>query len=174
MAIEFLVKKSEIFPDVFIIEPSVSNDNRGNIWTSYLDQEIGKLIPEDSHFGHDKFSISKNNVLRGIHGDNKSWKLVSCVFGEIQQVVVDCIDGSSTYGKFESFYLNKKNIASILIPPGYGNAYYVKSENAVYHYKLAYDGDYLDYDEQFSYRWNDPKFSINWDTKSPILSERDR
>ena len=48
---------------------------------------------------------------------------VSCVYGEIQQVIVDCNVGSTTYGKYESLYLNQKNIISVLIPPGYSNAY---------------------------------------------------
>ena len=32
-------------------------------------------------FIHDKFSLSKN-VLRGFHGDKKTWKLISCVYGK--------------------------------------------------------------------------------------------
>ena len=55
-----------------------------------------------------------------------------------------------------------------------GNAYYVKSEEAVYHYKLAYDGEYIDADEQFSIKWNDESIGIKWLTKTPILSERDK
>tara|TARA_B100001121_G_C18372803_1_gene472443 strand:- start:21 stop:545 length:525 start_codon:yes stop_codon:yes gene_type:complete len=174
MPIEFSLKESKVLKDIFIIRPTISNDIRGNIWTSFLYQEIDRLIPKNLSFKHDKFSISENNVLRGIHGDNKSWKLVSCVYGEIQQVIVDCNVGSTTYGKYESLYLNQKNIISVLIPPGYGNAYYVKSDKAVYHYKLAYAGNYFDYDQQFSRKWNDPEFSINWDATNPLLSERDK
>ena len=108
MPIEFSLKESKVLKDIFIIRPTISNDIRGNIWTSFLYQEIDRLIPKNLSFKHDKFSISENNVLRGIHGDNKSWKLVSCVYGEIQQVIVDCNVGSTTYGKYESLYLNQK------------------------------------------------------------------
>ena len=45
-------------------------------------------MPNQLNFKHDKFALSNFNVLRGLHGDNKTWKLVSCVFGEIYQVVV--------------------------------------------------------------------------------------
>ena len=55
-----------------------------------------------------------------------------------------------------------------------GNSYYVKSENAVYHYKLAYEGDYIDADKQFSLKWNDARINIDWPTKTPILSGRDK
>lgn len=174
MSISFAITESKVIKGVWIIKPSVSKDKRGNIWTSFLKDEIEKLIPNSLHFKHDKFSESKKNVLRGIHGDEKSWKLVTCVFGAIQQVVVDCRKDSDTYTLYESFDINVENQISILIPPGLGNAYYVKSDNAVYHYKLAYDGEYIDAAEQFSYTWNYPKFNIKWDCKTPMLSERDR
>ena len=55
-----------------------------------------------------------------------------------------------------------------------GNAYYVKSDQAVYHYKLAYEGDYIDADKQFSFKWNDPNFNIKWPFKKPIVSTKDQ
>ena len=174
MAINFKIKESTIIKGVWIIEPSISVDERGNIWTSFLKDEIEKLLPDKLFFKHDKFSMSKQNVLRGIHGDEKSWKLVTCIFGSIQQIVVDCRNDSDTYTLYESFNVNENNQISILIPPLLGNAYYVNSNQAVYHYKLAYEGDYIDADGQFSYKWDDPQFNIKWPSSDPILSKRDR
>ena len=174
MNIEFDLAESTQIKGIFIIKPLISEDLRGNIWTSFIKNEIENLLPSDLYFKHDKFSTSKYNVLRGIHGDNKSWKLVTCVFGEIQQVVVDMRKDSSTYLKWQDFTINKNNQQLILIPPNIGNAYYVNSDQAVYHYKLAYDGDYLDADEQFSIKWNDPRIDINWMSNSPQLSSRDK
>ena len=156
------------------IKPSVLDDDRGNIWTSFLKEEIEKFIPDGLHFKHDKFSQSNKNVLRGIHGDEKTWKLVTCVVGSIQQVVVDCRKDSISYCAYEIFNIDEKNKMSILIPPRFGNAYYVKSDKAVFHYKLAYDGDYIDADKQFTYKWNDPRFGIDWPTTTPMLSIRDK
>ena len=170
----FDIQKSQCLNDVFIIRPDISKDIRGNIWTSFIKNDIETLLPDNLYFKHDKFSKSKKNVLRGIHGDTKSWKLVTCVFGDIYQVVVDCREESSSFKQYESFNINETNQISVLIPPQLGNAYYVKSDKAVYHYKLAYEGDYIDADEQFSYCWNDPIFNIEWPTKNPILSKRDK
>jgi dTDP-4-dehydrorhamnose 3,5-epimerase len=173
MSIEFNITTSNIISDVKIIQPSVSLDKRGTIWTSYLSSEIDKLTPNNIGFIHDKFSESKKNVLRGIHGDEKTWKLVTSVYGEIYQVVVDYRESSPTYLKWDSFTINKENQKLILIPPGVGNAYYVTSDNALYHYKLAYLDEYNDVDSQFTLAWNDDRFGIKWPTNSPILSERD-
>ena len=173
MTIDFKIIDEEKIDGVKLIFPSIASDDRGNIWTSYLKNDLKKLLPDNQEFKHDKFSQSKKNVLRGIHGDHKSWKLVTCVYGEIFQVVVDLRDNSPTYQSWISFDISDKNQKLVLIPPGCGNAYYVKSDNAVYHYKLAYSGEYIDYEEQFTYPWNDSRLNINWPSKEPILSNRD-
>ena len=173
MSIEFDIQESVVISGVYILTPSIAKDARGDIWTSFLKDEVEELLPDDLYFKHDKFSTSKHNVLRGIHGDTKSWKLVTCVFGEIQQVVVDMRKNSPTYKQWQSFTISKDNQQLILIPPNMGNAYYVNSSEAVYHYKLAYDGDYIDADEQFSINWNDDSIGIKWLSDNPILSNRD-
>ena len=174
MVIDFNIVGSKKINDLKIITPSTFEESRGSIWTSYSSRELDKLLPNNLQFKHDKFSISKNNVLRGIHGDHKSWKLVSCVYGSIFQVVVDMRENSETFLNWESFNLGGNIRQMILIPPGLGNALYVKSDHATYHYKLAYDGDYADTDEQFTVSWNDPRINILWPTTDPILSDRDR
>ena len=173
MSIEFQISKSSIISGVWEITPNISSDIRGNIWTSFIKGEIENILPDNLYFKHDKFSQSRKNVLRGIHGDSKSWKLVTCVFGEIQQVVVDCRESSPTKNCYQSFSISSSSPRLVLLPPGLGNSYLVKSDIAVYHYKLAYAGGYIDADEQFSYPWNSPEFNINWDIDNPILSERD-
>ena len=173
MAIEFSVTESAVLSGVKIVTPSVFEESRGSIWTSYSADLLGSLLPGELSFKHDKFSQSNANVLRGIHGDHKSWKLVSCIHGQIKQVVVDMRTSSKTYLKWESFDLGTQNRSMILIPPSMGNAFYVSSSSAIYHYKLAYSGDYIDADEQFTVSWNDPRINIKWPTNDPILSERD-
>jgi dTDP-4-dehydrorhamnose 3,5-epimerase len=173
MSIEFDIQQSTEIVGIYILTPSISKDARGNIWTSFLKDEVEKLLPSSLYFKHDKFSSSKHNVLRGIHGDTKSWKLVTCVFGEIQQVIVDMRKDSPTYKHWQSFIINQDSQKLILIPPNMGNAYYVKSSEAIYHYKLAYDGDYIDADEQFSVSWDDDSIGIKWLSDNPILSNRD-
>jgi dTDP-4-dehydrorhamnose 3,5-epimerase len=132
------------------------------------------LIPNELEFKHDKFALTFNRVLRGIHGDNKSWKLVTAVYGEIVQVVVDNRLESPTYQKWESFKINGSQPKLILLPPGVGNAFYVSSNEALYHYKLAYSGEYFDAEDQFTLKWNDPEIGIEWPDERPILSNRDK
>ena len=93
--------------------------------------------------------------------------------GEIEQVVVDLRTESKNFKKWIKFDLNKDNQIAVLIPPGFGNAFCAISDEALYHYKLAYDGDYNDFDNQFTFAWNDQSIGIDWKINNPIISERD-
>ena len=174
MTIDFDIQESNKISGLYVLTPSKSKDFRGDIWTSFLKEKVEKLLPKGLIFKHDKFSSSKKNVLRGIHGDSKSWKLVTCVYGEIQQVVVDMRHKSPTFKCWQDFKINKKNQKLILIPPNMGNAYYVLSNQAIYYYKLAYKGDYIDSKDQFTIKWNNKEINIGWIAKTPILSARDK
>jgi dTDP-4-dehydrorhamnose 3,5-epimerase len=171
---DFEITKSKIIDGVYIFKPAKNIDSRGSIFTTFNKDVFQSFLPDNLFFKHDKFSESNKHVLRGIHGDIKSWKLVTCVYGEVYQVVVDCRPESPTYLKWEGFLINTNNPISILLPPNMGNAFYVTSDSAVYHYKLAYEGEYLDAEDQFSLKWNDPKIAIEWPNLNPTLSERDK
>jgi len=144
-------------------------DHRGYYWTSWRSGVIRKI-----KFNHDKFSLSKKNVLRGLHGDKKTWKLLSCTYGKLLLVVVNCVKRSKNYLKWKSWILSHENGLQILIPPNYANGYLCLSKKCLLHYKLSYKGSYFDVKKQFSLKWNDPKLKINWKIKKPILSRRDK
>jgi dTDP-4-dehydrorhamnose 3,5-epimerase len=86
---DFEIYKSNILDEVIFINPDVFKDSRGSLYTTFLKDKFENLLPQNISFVHDKFAVSKKNVLRGIHGDFFSWKLISCVYGQIFQVVVD-------------------------------------------------------------------------------------
>ncbi len=163
----------DVLSDVKIIEPDVFNDQRGSLYTTFLKKEYESFLPKNTEFVHDKFAFSKKNVLRGIHGDYFSWKLVTCVKGKIFQVIVDNRPESKTFFKHESIILDSSKPKSVLIPPGFGNAFLVLSSDCVYSYKLAYNGKYRDAQDQFTLKWNNPEININWPLSNPILSKRD-
>lgn len=144
------------------------SDERGHLWTSW---NISKLKIK---FNQDKFSISKKNVIRGFHGDNKTWKLVSCVSGEIFFVIVNFDKNSKNFLKWQSWKLNEKDGIQILVPPKFLNAHLCLSKQCTFHYKLSYKGKYNDVKNQISIKWNDPRFKIKWPILKPILSKRDK
>jgi dTDP-4-dehydrorhamnose 3,5-epimerase len=159
-----------IFPEVKIFENDPFIDERGELWTVWNKNEF----PFDLKFNHDKVAISKKNVLRGLHGDSKSWKLITCLHGEIYLVIVDNRPESKNYLKWDSITLSEKNKKSILIPPNFANGHLVNTEKAIFFYKWSYEGKYPDVEDQFSINWKDERININWPIKEPILSKRDK
>ena len=147
----------------------VFKDSRGKIWTSW-DKDFFRNIK----FNLDKFTTSKKNVLRGFHGDTKSWKLVTCLKGEILSVIVDYRKNSKNYLKYTSIKMSEKNRISVLIPPNFLNSWLCISKECLYQYKYSFKGKYNDVKDQISIKWNDPKINFKWPIKKPILSKRDK
>lgn len=154
--------------DVKVFEPDVYCDYRGDLWTLWKDGDHGLS------FNHDKVSTSRQHVLRGIHGDQKSWKLVTCLYGELYFVVVDNRPSSKTYHQWDWLILDDRKRKQVLIPPGVGNGFLVMSPASVFHYKWSYDGEYPDVKDQFTIKWNDNQLNIDWPIQNPILQFRDK
>ena len=154
---------------VLLIKPDVFEDHRGEYVETY-NKKLYKESGVDVNFIQDDISVSTKNVLRGIHGDNETWKLVSCLYGKFYLVVVNCDKCSDDYRKWQSFVLSSKNRLQVLVPPKYGNAHLVISDMTIFHYKQS---TYYERSRQFTYKWDDPKLNIWWPVKCPILSQRD-
>lgn len=160
--------------DVPVYSPSVYREFRGEIFTTYHDTEhpVNTVLSTECSV-HSRFSKSYKGVLRGLHYDFKTWKLVQALVGEIYLVVLDMRQDSSTYGKWESYILSEKTREQVLVPPGFANGHYALTD-CVFHYNLFYQGLYVDESQQHVVKWNDTKFNIEWPTISPILQKRDR
>ena len=150
-----------------LIEIKLDNftDNRGEIWSIY---EECDLLPK---FVEDKVTISKKNVLRGLHGDYETYKLITCLHGKIFLVVADVRNDSPTYLRTKTFYVSDDNPTMILVPPGCLNGHLCLSEKCVFFYKWSnkYEGP----EKQLTISWNDPKLKIKWPINNPVLSLRD-
>jgi dTDP-4-dehydrorhamnose 3,5-epimerase len=155
---------------VFVITPPTRFEDFRGSYIEIYNQQIYENIGINQRFIQDDISISRKNVLRGIHGDNQTWKLVSCLFGSIYLIVVDNNVKSKTYRQWVSFTLSDKNNIQILIPPTFGNGHLVVSDSAIFHYKQTTEYDRA---AQFTIKWDDPNFNFWWPTSTPILSMRD-
>ena len=155
---------------VKIINPDVFTDYRGDLWTLWKKDEFKYNV----EFNHDKVSTSRKNVLRGIHGDFKSYKLITCLYGSLYFILVDNRKDSKTYLKHQSMILDDRKRTMVLVPPGVGNGFLVLSKDSVFSYKWAYEGKYPDVEEQFTIKWNDKRLNIDWPITNPILQKRDK
>lgn len=152
-----------------ITPPTNFEDFRGE-YVEIYNEEMYKNAGISEDFMQDDISVSSRNVLRGIHGDQKTSKLVSCLYGKFYLVVINNIIDSPQYRRWTAFTLSEKNRRQVLIPPGFGNGHVVLSETAMFHYKQTTSYDRAG---QFTLLWNDPALGIWWPIKNPIISRRD-
>ena len=153
-----------------ITPPTISEDFRGT-YVELYNHELYKNAGITVDFIQDDISVSHRHVLRGIHGDSKTWKLISCLQGSLYMVVVNNDPSSSRYRQWEAFTLSDTNRLQVLVPPNFGNGHLVMSERAIFHYKQSTEYDRAG---QFTLLWNDPALKIWWPVTNPILSERDQ
>lgn len=156
-----------------IIQPDVFYDFRGE-YVETFNAERYNFKDDNAEpiaFVEDDISMSRQHVLRGLHGDEKTWKLIQCLMGEFYYVVVDMRKDSPTYLNWEAFTLNEKNRMQVLVPAGCANGHLVMSDRCIFSYKQSQY--YSGMQNQFTVRWNDPQLNIFWPVQNPILSLRD-
>lgn len=172
---EFQITPSKKFGlEVPVFQPSVFREYRGEIFTTFHSKEhpVMNYVHEGSEI-HGRFSRSYQGVLRGLHWDNKTWKLVQAAVGDIYLIVLDMRPWSTTYGDWESYIISERLRNQVLVPPGFANGHYALTD-CMFHYNLFYKDGYVDAEEQGVVKWNDPEFQMEWPTDKPILQKRDR
>jgi len=161
--------------NVLLFQHECFEDHRGTYEEIYHRKEyteaIQEAIGETITFLEDDIAVSERGVLRGLHGDDRTWKLVTCLKGRYFINVLNYDKGSEQFGQWESFILSEWNKNQLLIPPNHGHGYVVLSEDAIFHYKQSCN--YKGMENQFTIKYNDPRFKMWWPTTNPILSRRD-
>lgn len=159
-------------PDVILIQPRVFSDPRGS-FAELIKASDFRANGVSAAFVQVNYSISRKNVLRGLHYQLKPGaqaKLVSVTRGEIFDAAVDIRRGSPTYGQWTVDRLSGGNKKMLFIPEGFAHGFCILSDEAevVYYCSEEYD-PVLDR----NILWNDPAIAIPWPVKAPLLSAKD-
>ena len=123
-------------------------------------------------FVFDYYSLSKKNVLRGIHLQlkNPQGKLITVLSGKIFDVALDCRPKSKTFGQFFSIELSEKENTSLYIPEGFAHGFCSLTNNTILHYRCT---NYRDKNSETGIYWKDKDLNINWPKKKFSLSPKD-
>jgi dTDP-4-dehydrorhamnose 3,5-epimerase len=163
------VTKTELDGVLLIDPPTKFEDFRGE-YVEIYNRDIYREAGVTQEFLQDDISVSSRHVLRGFHGDSKTWKLISCLYGKFYVVVLNWDPESPQYRRWQGFTLSDKNRLQVLIPPKFGNSHLVLSDMAIFHYKQTTEYDRA---SQFTVLWNDPTLKVWWPIQNPIVSQRD-
>ena len=162
----FSLVKQTALDGVFTVASEKFSDERGFVLNVFKNETF--------HFNQEKLTVSKKNVLRGLHSDTKNDKLIYCLRGAFKLVVINYIKGSEQYLNKIEFDMNENSDYAVFVPKNFLNGHYCLENNTYFYYKWS--SGYITPKDQISVNWNSPSLSIDWGLteKSPILSERDR
>tara|TARA_B100000780_G_C21072317_1_gene431548 strand:+ start:326 stop:841 length:516 start_codon:yes stop_codon:yes gene_type:complete len=155
------------FKDLLVIENEKYKDSRGYFREILVEKNLKKKFPFNI------VSVSKKNVIRGLHYQRKNpqGKYISVIQGKILDVVVDIRKNSKTFGKHFSIILSNENCKSIYIPEGFAHGFAALDKLNIVIYSCT---KYRDKDSEQGILWNDKSLGINWSVRKPIVSKKDR
>ncbi len=112
-------------------------------------------------------SFSRRGVIRGLHYHERGQDdLFTCLQGTARVVVLDR-DTDEVYSED----IGDENPVALYIPGHHAHGFEALTDLLfAYHVTQEYDPSHPD---EHAVRWDDPRVSHLWSTRSPILSERD-
>ncbi len=135
----FRVKQLEI-EGCCLITPTVFMESTCDLIKVFNDTQFN-IYGLSTEFKEEYYAIAKPGVVRGMHFQlppEGHDKLITCIAGEIQDVVIDLRKESKTYGRYTSVNLNEDNRNLIYIPSGCAHGYYIKgNKEALIYYKVT-------------------------------------
>jgi dTDP-4-dehydrorhamnose 3,5-epimerase len=164
------------FDGVKLITVDRYEDQRGTFSDHWHDIKH-KEIFGDVTFKQDSYVISNRGVIRGLHYQippHDQGKLVRCIRGSIQDVVVDLRKSSATFGHWLQVRLDGdiRHQDMLWIPPGLAHGYCVLGDRADVLYKMT---QVHNPEHERTLLWNDKDLDIPWEkAKIPVLSDKDK
>lgn len=155
------------------IELDPMGDERGFFARLFCMEEFRfhGLVPEIVQI-NTSFS-SEAGTVRGLHFQRAPFaesKLVRCVRGAIQDVIVDLRSGSEQFGHWEAVNLSAENRDMVYVPPGFAHGFQtlLPDTELLYIHSAAYNPNH-----EGGVAYNDPDIGINWSLPVVNLSPRD-
>lgn len=155
---------------VKVISLKRHDDNRGSFVKFWHDDYI-RAFGMPNRFSEEYMSVSKKNVIRGMHFQTPPHdheKVVTCFSGRVLDVVVDLRAGSPTYRQYETIELSSDAPSLVLIPKGFAHGFLALSDEAMMIYKVTtVHAPENDMGILFS------SIGFDWPVSNPIVSDRD-
>jgi dTDP-4-dehydrorhamnose 3,5-epimerase len=160
-------------PGVLLPTPKIYHDTRGAFQETWNQRAMTDAGPP-SAWVQDNFSISKKNVLRGIHYqvNRPLGKLVRVAYGAVLDVAVDLRRSSPNYGKHVAVELSADFGNMLWIPEGFGHGFLALTETVGFAHKVT---EYYSPAAERTILWNDPNVAIDWPVRGTcvVVSEKD-
>ncbi len=160
----------------WVFTPQVHDDDRGSFAETFRGAEFAAALGYQLDVAQANCSVSRCGVIRGIHYADVppgQAKYITCVAGEILDVVVDLRVDSPTFGRWEAVRLDAVARRAVFLAEGLGHAFTALTDGATALYLCS-----TPYAPGREHGVNplDPAIGIAWPTEgggAPVLSEKD-
>jgi dTDP-4-dehydrorhamnose 3,5-epimerase len=158
---------------LYQIERKQINDQRGSFSRLFCAEEF-KEIGFFKPFVQVNHSMTKKKgAVRGMHFQYPPYtesKVVTCISGEVLDIVVDIRNNSKTYLQWHSAVLSDKNLRGLYIPEGFAHGFQTLSEDC----QLLYlHSEFYTPKAEAVINPLDPMLSIQWPSQISEISEKD-
>ena len=159
---------------LYRIERKPIVDPRGFLCRIHCESEFSQmgLDPHPSQINHTL--TNGKGTVRGLHFQfppHCESKLVSCLEGEIWDVVVDLRRNSPTFMKWHAEELSQDNARMIIIPEGCAHGFQaLEAESEL----LYLHTEYYTPDAEDGLAYDEPLLNISWPLPVTEISERDK
>ncbi len=160
----------ELLPGCWLLAPKLFEDVRGR-FVKTVQESFLNAHGLPFNMREEFYSTSHAGVLRGMHFQRPPHdhiKLVSCLVGEVLDVLVDLRVGPS-YGRVASARLSADKARSIYIPSGIAHGFLTLSDGSLMVYKTSTEHAPS---HDAGIRWD--SFGFDWGLAVPIVSDRDQ
>jgi len=160
--------------EIILLKIKSFKDNRGE-FIKIFSKDNMNFLGKNFNPKQINFVInSQKGVTRGLHYQIKKFaekKVITCIKGKIQCVIVQMDKKKKNYLKYYSFLLSQKNQRILVVPKKYANGYQVLTKGS----ELIYMSDNF-YKKKYEKILNpdDPKIKINWKIKKKIQTNKDK
>jgi len=158
----------------FLVDLQKLEDSRGFFARTWCQRECEKyginFKPVQCNISYNK----RKGTLRGMHFQStphEEAKLVSCIKGEIFDVIVDLRPGSPTFLQHITAVLTAENHRMIYIPNGFAHGFQTLQDDTEVFYQMS---EFYAPEHAKGVRWNDPAFGIQWPDDERLISDRDQ
>lgn len=154
----------------YLITPTVLMESTCDLIRVFNDTQFN-IYGLSTDFKEEYYAIAKPGVVRGMHYQGppeEHDKLITCIMGEIQDVVIDLRKNSKTYGKYVITELNEFNKDLLYVPMGCAHGYYIKGDkDALVFYKVT-----KPFNDEFRGGINFDSLNIPWEfNKDEVIVE---
>ncbi|MBS1651117.1 MAG: dTDP-4-dehydrorhamnose 3,5-epimerase [Bacteroidetes bacterium] len=158
----------------YIVELTPLSDNRGEFARTFCKNEFEQIGFNDNWVQTNQSWNLKKGTLRGMHYQKPPFgeiKLVRCIRGAVQDVIIDLRKNSPTFLKYFSIELSEYNNLSLYIPQGFAHGF-LTLEDAT---QLVYmHSQFFTPNADAGINFADPIINIQWKNTIKIISDKDK